>query len=726
MKESLSALKPYLRGWPIIVGMMMVFYLGAKKYLSYIAPMYESTVKIRLADNEQSIPSANLFKDFDVFSTKQKIDAEIEVIKSEIIIGKAIQSINLNTTIYRVGNFTKTEVYDDCPFEIEFYALEKELYNQALQVKIEGENIEIITEDNNHYYSSFDDTLFIGNSPLVFTLNKKYLSNRNDADISGAYEITFWTSEKLVEKIKGQLSVSSVDKEVPIVRISVKSAHPQKAADLSNAIAQAYIEDYIDKKSAAADLTVKFLDERIQEISADLAKSEDRILNFRNLKNITNLNQETETELRRIAKLKIQQTNMQMNLEAVKDLERYVDNGKGNFLELATNFEAFSDLLSTEIIKKIKDLQAKKRELLLEYTEENPEVKIIDEKINDLKVYLIESIKNTRKNLEVKIENLTIDLQLAQDQLQNYPMKEQVLNQLKREFEIYQQSYTFLNQKKIEAEIARAAKLSFHRIISPATANKTPISPNKTIIKIVATILGMFISIGIIFIVHMLKARVNSISTIESKSIIPVASEIPKLKTEKEAQRFFLKQLSDWEVKGLVSNKDIISLTGFKVDEGASFIAKQLISVFALQSKKILFIDFGTDVVSQNSLVPQGVNKDDVMYDQIILSELYLNTKDTNTIQQDIKASSKNYDITIILNSIIGKRLTTPILSISDFNLICIDSRKTRAKKIDAINIMSEEYDFKNLKIAFNRSGYNPNVIRELILFAKKYLNNRR
>ena len=69
--------------------------------------------------------------------------------------------------------------------------------------------------------------------------------------------------------------------------------------------------------------------------------------------------------------MKIQQTNLKMNLDAIKDLESYMEKGKENFLELAPNFEAFTDLLSTEMIKKIKQLQSEKKDLLMEYTPTN-------------------------------------------------------------------------------------------------------------------------------------------------------------------------------------------------------------------------------------------------------------------------------------------------------------------------------------------------------------------
>ena len=98
-----------------------------------------------------------------------------------------------------------------------------------------------------------------------------------------------------------------------------------------------------------------------------LSNSENSIQGYRDEKNIINISQETETDLRKISQLKIQQTNVKMNLEAIHELDEYIKNGKENFLDLAPNFEAFTDLLSTEMVKKIKQLQGEKKDLLLTY-----------------------------------------------------------------------------------------------------------------------------------------------------------------------------------------------------------------------------------------------------------------------------------------------------------------------------------------------------------------------
>ena len=86
MNENIRLLKPLFRGLPIIVIVMIISVLAAKKYLNYVTPMYESTAMLKLADVHEGVPGANLFKDLDVFASANKISTEIEVLKSSILL----------------------------------------------------------------------------------------------------------------------------------------------------------------------------------------------------------------------------------------------------------------------------------------------------------------------------------------------------------------------------------------------------------------------------------------------------------------------------------------------------------------------------------------------------------------------------------------------------------------------------------------------------------------
>ena len=94
MNVSIRLFKPYVRRIPLIIFTMIASYLLASKVLNYITPMYESTAKLKLAAISEGVTSSNLFNDFDMFATSNRIATEIEVIKFEVLLNKVFDELN--------------------------------------------------------------------------------------------------------------------------------------------------------------------------------------------------------------------------------------------------------------------------------------------------------------------------------------------------------------------------------------------------------------------------------------------------------------------------------------------------------------------------------------------------------------------------------------------------------------------------------------------------------
>jgi uncharacterized protein involved in exopolysaccharide biosynthesis len=715
----MNFLRPYFRGWIIIVGAMVLAYLVAAKYLSYVTPMYESTARLRLADLNEGVPGSNLFKDLDVFVTTQKINAEIEMLKSHVILGKALETVAFEVQIFREGNIRKTELFNDSPILITpVYWDEKQKDKDFRLWVLDLKHFSVLAPDGNIYQGVMGEELELMGCKLRVDLNKELLEQRQNLQVEDNYIFIIQSKSRLISSTLSALDVMPIDKDVPVIRITFKSSHPVKASLLPNALAEAYISDYIENKFGAANITVDFLDERIYDVGEKLSQAEQLILEFRETYGITNIAQETETILRKISQLRIQQTNLKMSLEAIRNLEEYIISGQDHFLELAPNFEAFTDLLSTELVKGIKQLQAEKKDLLLVYTEAHEKVKVIDEKLKDLTSYLTESIRNTRNNLEIKYMHLLKDVEDAEFLLIDVPEKERIMTILRREFDIFQQSYNFLNEKRIEAEIARSARMSFHRIITPASVSKTPFSPNKIIIKIVAIILGMFGGIFIIFVIHALKARVNNLDTVETTSNVPVLLTVPRHSNAGIASNWFLQAVTNTEVKGLMPPRSIIAFTGFNAREGMRYISSGFEQVLEAQGHKIFVIEM---IAGENpndhqtwELIRESENKQ--------LMKVYgeqLRERPASEIQKELKKTARDVEYTLIRNFPINHPFTMAIMAIAQLNIVCVDTRLTPARLLHDINQLKDEFDSPGMFLAINRVGYNPSFIREVIIVVR-------
>ncbi|WP_298118743.1 Wzz/FepE/Etk N-terminal domain-containing protein [Flavobacterium sp.] len=717
MNENIRLLKPFFRGFPIIILVVLLSILSAKKYLNYVTPMYESTTMLKLADVHEGIPGANLFKDLDVFASANKISTEIEVLKSSMLIEKAISELPFELEIFRKGDMLSVELFNNSPVHIEgTFDSEKALDKRySLQISSKNDYYFSYPDSKTKIKGTFGKPLKIENGKLLISLNEDFINSKKDLKIIDNYEFEFLSKQKLLTKINKNLDIVPVDKDVPVIRINLKSNVPEKAALFVNKLAEMYIKDYIENKYRAANTTVSFLNNEIDCANKKLSESEENIQSYRDKRNIINVRQETEIDLRKISQLKIQQTNIKMNLDAIKDLNKYIASGKDDYMSLAPNFEAFTDLLSTEMVKNMKKLQADKKDLLLTYTPENEKVKIIDAKLKDLIDYQIESVKNTERNLLIKYNELSNDIEESEKVFIGLPEKEKILNILNRDFSLYEKNYNFLNEKRIEAEIAKSAKIAFHKIISPAEVSKSPVSPIRGIIIVVAAFLGLLGSITLIYIVHYAKAKVNDAFTIEKNSTIPIAFSTPFIKKNENIKNNFLKEAIQMELKGLLQKQSIIVVSSYDKSNHHLFHSKNLINAFITQGRKVLAIDATGEL---ENLIPKN---DYVSYaDNKFLS--YTKTSFLNEIQTKIES----YDLCLIHNqSIKEDQLGLLFMNLATQNLIVLDSRKTAEKNIIKIELLKDEYQLPNTWFVLNKAGYNPNVLVEIKKLWKKYFTKQ-
>jgi uncharacterized protein involved in exopolysaccharide biosynthesis len=686
----MGKLRPVLRGLPIIILTMIGGIMLAKKYLKYTTPMYESTTKIKLADKHEGVSNSNLYKDFDVFTLSNKIGAEVELLKSKMLVTKAISSLPFEVSIFRVGNINKKELYMQSPFSVSVEITDKKAYNKPFSVKISRDSIvELKTPGGEVINTKLNHVINAKSCILALIRNDKFLSERPDLAINDTYEFIVHSEERLIDGIIKDLDIMAVDKDIPVLRISYKSAVPEKSADMVNALSKAYIKDYIEEKFRSADTTSVFLNNQLSKYSTKLSASEGAIESYRNRNNIINIRQETETDLRKISDLKKQLASVQMNLNAIDSLNVYINEGRNRFLELAPNFEAFTDLLSTEMVKKAKELQREKRDLLTRFTAEDEKVKVIDEKLKDIADYMVESIKNTEKNLSIKYKDLTNTIAESEKVFVGLPSREKEMTIMERNFGLNEQIFRFLHEKRAEAEIAKAATISFHRIIAEGEIPSVPVSPNYTILTIMGGILGLFGGVGIVYLIHSIRSRVNDAQNIYTQSSTPLAAAVPFFGKKRQESSFFRRFALELEIKGFLKKGNVISLSSFKSNEGKTYNANALHKAIESIGKKSVVVNI-EDVIDGS-------------------------TDKLEKWKEFINKVREEYDVVLIRNySIDLQGMSLVIMAASDLNLVVLDSLRTKKHSVVDADLLKEELQLKEMQFILNRAGYIPNTFTHI------------
>ena len=106
--------------------------------------------------------------------------------------------------------------------------------------------------------------------------------------------------------------------------------------------------------------------------------------------------------------------------------------------------------------KKLQIYNDQHKELLMKYTPTHPKVKNMEQKIDEIKIFIRESIATSKRDITTKREEIEKKIVKAEVFFEVIPEREKKLHILEREFHLKESMYNFLSDKKMEAAIAES------------------------------------------------------------------------------------------------------------------------------------------------------------------------------------------------------------------------------------------------------------------------------
>lgn len=713
---------PAVKGSPIILGLVAICVFIASKIVYYATPMYECTGRMKLEDANMGISNTNLFKDFDIFSHPNKIIAEVEVIKSPELLKYAVSRIPIDVSYYRIGKIRTTELFKETPFIVKYKMLNPSLFGKEFNISFEPNGMFQLSytyKDHPKKLSgSFDKPIEVEGSEFTISQNTPILVEKPQSLAEGPFSFSIYSTDQLVSQVSKDLDVKELDKDVQIVRIIYKNPIPEKAMIITNAVMEAYIEDGILTKKNVAEKTVHFIDSQTNKIAEQLDASEQALERYKLSNKITNTRMEVETGLKKVAEMKIQLSNIEMNLATLDTLNAYVNiHNPEDFLNKAPNYEGYGGLLYTELMKRLKGLQADKKDLLQKYKPESDQIKALDEKIADVVQYVTQNIFNARKSMEIQRNKIIKDIRESEKFFVDIPTKEKDLVILERNFQLNQTIYNFLTEKRTEAAIAEAATLSFHRIIQRADLPDKPVSPKKTFTMLVFGFLGFLFGIIIVYVYDAVSSRIKYKDQLEKTSNCPVLGDIVHEYSNGASKSDFFSLASKLNLKS--KEPKIIAICSGVDGEGKTFIVEKLSKAFALMGIETLAVH--SDLRNKNGASENGFEefitqdldiKLCVQTSQIpklhimphgnsgIIPEAIFATED---LPEKLQSLKNRFKIIIFDTPSFDTALDAiPIIKSADYSLFVFRSNFTKTNLAIEPDLLKAEYEFENINLVLN------------------------
>ncbi|HKE60380.1 MAG TPA: polysaccharide biosynthesis tyrosine autokinase [Pyrinomonadaceae bacterium] len=344
-----------------------------------------------------------------------------------------------------------------------------------------------------------------------------------------------------VSSILGSLNVEPVKenrgfyKETRLIDITFQHIDPQVAAKVVNAVAETYIFANLEKNTETNSSTGDFLQKRIAELQQQIRADEERLVNYAKNNQIISLDASQNTVVERLAGL-----NRQL-LEA--ENERKTAEAAFNAAKAPGAANALADAdakQASDLEAKITDLRQKRAQLLVDATEEAPEVKEVDQQIavldGQLKELRVRKTTTLLTNLDTTYRQ-TLEREQAlrksfdQQRAETLTQNEAAINYriIQQEIETNKTLLTNLLQRSKENDVVLAGKSNNISIVDYALAPDTAVGPNRTRGVFIAFFLSIGLGVGLALFLEYLDDSVRSTEDVERLLHLPALAVIPSM-----------------------------------------------------------------------------------------------------------------------------------------------------------------------------------------------------
>ena len=545
--------------WKLIALCIILSLVCALLYLRTTPDTYAVDALVQVEDSKGA--SAALLGDLSsMIEQKSPAQAEIEILKSRLVLGTVIDRLNLNIRVsgtedsfwnrliakheYATEYSEKSVLFKDNQksFDIRQFEIPQYFQDKNLILSFESGKYNLTDSVTNQVVFSAPLNQ-ISQLQSEYGLWKVAIFSQDSFDT--AYNIRKQSLPAAMQTLTASYSVAERGKLTGVLGLNYQGEDKQHITQVLNAILTAYSQQNIERRSAETAQTLKFLEDQLPELKQQLDVAEREFNRFRQQYNTVDVTKESELYL-----------TQSITLETQK----------------------------AELEQRVAEASAK-------YTGEHPVMQQMNAQLGAINSKIAELDGTLRRLPELQRQYL----------------------QLFREVEVKQQLYTGLLNSYQQLRIAKAGEIGNVRIVDTAVEPIEPIKPKKLQILILSIFLGAFLGTLLALLRNMMRSGIKDATQIENELDLPVYATVPRsviqeirfklLKKKKNIPILAVKDSGDIAIESLRSMRtaihfalmnatnNVIAISGPAPEIGKSFITVNLASILAQGGKRVLVID---------------------------------------------------------------------------------------------------------------------------------------
>ena len=581
--------------------------LGAYGYTKRTNPLYLIKTSILVPEKSNGLSMKELFQG-SVEGPKNNIYNQIEIIKSYYTISQVLLNLNWRTSWYMKDMFIWKGIYKKEPFDV-----------QEASNFINPRDIAIyVTPTVGDYYTvSVNGQSFHNNAMITIKLegsgeygrpfiNKQFnftlLKKLNNVDTpKDKYYFVFNDMNNTILAYQQKLNASLQDKKSDIIACSIIGEEPNKESEFLNEFIKVYTEGKMNFQNEAQRRSLNFINTQLTGISDSLNTAGTKFTEFRSKNNIIDLGAEGTLVMNNLKEIETDRAKSQLQLDYFQNLLKYLNNTSDLKQLVSPSVVGIQDVSLNALVLKLGELYNRRQVISFSAKENNPTLVMMDKELNQTRNQLNENLRNLIDNATKNIDSQKDRQDRISVQLNKLPQKEQQMVNIQRQFNLTNEIYTFLLQKRAETNISLASSLPDIQIIDvarPQTASLIGLSSLK--ILIIGFIIGIGLPLAYILFINYFDDRIYTQLDLEKNTNIPILGNIMHSLTNSDlavyenpksniAESFrALRTNLHFMLTGSLGK--VISIHSTNPGDGKSFSSINLATILSMNNKKVLLI----------------------------------------------------------------------------------------------------------------------------------------
>ncbi len=594
-------------------------------YVLKTPPVYTRSAEIQIKTNSrgQSISTDAEISQLGLFNTNTNVYNEIKAFGAKSLMQEVVKRLNLDMNYITDGRFHDNVLYGrSLPFTAAIIDVpDQAVMSFDLDVKEDGaftlSNFTLQNEPvekGTKVSGAFADTLAtpVGNIVVTPTVNYVAMDYPTVHVKRSSYR-------SATNRYSSELSVNLSDKMSQVIQLTLNDISIQRAEDILDMVVSVYNENWVADKNQIAVSTSMFINERLGVIEEELTNVDSDISNYKS--------QNLIPDVKAASSMYMSQSNaINEQIQGLNNelyMTRYIRESLTDDANKNKVLPANSGISSANIESQISDYNDKllrRNDLVANSSESNPLVVELDNSLNSLRQAIISSVDNQELALSNQISSLTRTERQATARIAANPTQAKYLLSVERQQSVKEALYLYLLQKREENELSQAFTAYNTRIIDPPTGSMSPTAPRKSMIYLLALLLGLCIPLAALYLMEVLNTRVRGKKDIKDV-VLPFAGEIPlteegmksnkrylralKMQKQVEPKREILVKTGSRDtineafrvlrtnIEFMMKNKDanVAAVTSFNPGSGKSFISMNLAVSLAIKGRKVLVVD---------------------------------------------------------------------------------------------------------------------------------------